>query len=225
MIDLVALDVAGTTIDEGDVVYAVLRECVESRGAVITDTQFSQWMGTAKRSAIAALLELGGVQASDEQIDEGYAWFLAELQRRYAEQPPVVFPGVAEAVAELRSRGIKVALTTGFSTEITGPLLEGVGWSVPETLDAVVCASEAAAGRPAPYLIHRAMELTGAQDVRRVLAAGDTIADLLAAENAGVIGVGVLTGAMNREALSQLPHTHIVESVADLPALPECQPE
>lgn len=223
MIDLVALDVAGTTIDEGDVVYDVLRECVESRGAVFSDEQFSQWMGTEKRTAITALLELGGVEVSERQIDEAYAWFLAELQRRYAERPPVVFPGVAEAVAELRSRGIKVALTTGFSTEITDPLLAGVGWSVPQTLDAVVCASEAAAGRPAPYLIHRAMELTGAQDVRRVLAAGDTIADLLAAENAGVIGVGVLTGAMGRESLQGLPHRHIVDSVADLPTLPECQ--
>ena len=223
MIDLVALDVAGTTIDEGDVVYDVLRECVESRGAVISDGQFSQWMGTEKRAAISALLDLGGVQASETQIDEAYAWFLAELQHRYSEQPPVVFPGVAEAVAELRSRGIKVALTTGFSTEITEPLLAGVGWSVPETLDAVVCASEAAAGRPAPYLIHRAMELTGAQDVRRVLAAGDTIADLLAADNAGVIGVGVLTGAMSRDVLAELPNTHIVYSVADIPALPECR--
>lgn len=223
MIDLVALDVAGTTIDEGDVVYAVLRECVEDRGAVITDEQFSQWMGTEKRAAITALLAAGGVQATEELVDDGYAWFLAELKRRYSETPPVIFPGVAEAVEQLRARGIKVALTTGFSTEITEPLLEGVGWSVPETLDAVVCASEAAAGRPAPYLIHRAMELTGAQDVRRVLAAGDTIADLLAAENAGVIGVGVLTGAMGRDALSQLPHRHIVESVADLPALPEFQ--
>ena len=223
MLELVALDVAGTTIDEREVVYAVLRECVEARGAVITDEQFSQWMGTEKRAAITALLALGGVEANEALIDEAYAWFLAELKRRYAENPPVVFPGVAEAIAELRSRGIKVALTTGFGTEIAEPLLAGVGWSVPESLDAVVCASEAAAGRPAPYLIHRAMELTGATSVHRVLAAGDTIADLLAAQNAGVVGVGVLTGATGLDVLSQMPHQHIVDSVADLPALPECQ--
>jgi len=75
------------------------------------------------------------------------------------------------------------------------------------------------AGRPAPYLIHHAMELTGVTEVGRVLAAGDTVVDLLAAHNAGVIGVGVLTGALTRAQLAEHPHDHILQSVAALPGL------
>jgi phosphoglycolate phosphatase-like HAD superfamily hydrolase len=57
-----------------------------------------------------------------------------------------------------------------------------------------------------------------------VLAAGDTVVDLLAARNAGVITVGVLTGALTRAQLAEHPHDYILESVADIPDLTEAQP-
>ncbi|MFW8746091.1 HAD hydrolase-like protein, partial [Mesorhizobium japonicum] len=85
--------------------------------------------------------------------------------------------------------------------DVALPMLDALGWTTGQhgLLDAVVTTSDVRAGRPAPYLIHHAMELTGVADVRRVLAAGDTIVDLQAARNAGVITVGVLSGALDRE--------------------------
>ncbi len=124
----------------------------------------------------------------------------------------------------MRGRGIRIALTTGFDDAVATPLLDSLGWRVGDLLDAVVTTSDVPAGRPAPYLIHRAMERTGVVDVRQVLAAGDTIVDLQAARNAGVIGVGVLTGQLSRAQLSEHPHHHILASVAALPALSETQP-
>jgi phosphonatase-like hydrolase len=126
---------------------------------------------------------------------------------------------VADAVAALRSNGVKVALTTGFDDEVAGPLLASVGWAEGEDLDAVVTTSHVPAGRPAPYMIHHAMERTGVDDVRSVLAAGDTIVDLQAARHAGVRAVGVLTGLTPRSALEAEDHDDIIASVADLPAL------
>jgi len=53
-----------------------------------------------------------------------------------------------------------------------------------------------------------------------VMAVGDTPLDLQAASNAGVRGmVGVLSGVGTAEQLRREPHTHIIPSVADLPAL------
>ncbi|MDQ4489313.1 HAD hydrolase-like protein [Sinomonas sp. ASV486] len=63
------------------------------------------------------------------------------------------------------------------------------------------------------------MERTGVQDVREVLAAGDTVNDLLAATRVGVTAVGVLTGKLGRADLEVHPHTYIVDGVRDLPAL------
>jgi phosphoglycolate phosphatase-like HAD superfamily hydrolase len=67
------------------------------------------------------------------------------------------------------------------------------------------------------------MERTGVTDVRAVLAAGDTIVDLQAAHNAGVLRVGVVTGQLTREQLSTVPHDYILGSVAELPGLKETQ--
>ncbi|MFA5707428.1 phosphonatase-like hydrolase [Mycolicibacterium sp.] len=224
MIDLAVFDIAGTTLDEGHQVYRVLRQCVEDRGATITDAQFRNWMGTEKRSAITNLLTLGGVEADTGTVDEAYGWFVDALARAYREQPPSPFPGVAEVIADLRGRGVKVGLSTGFSTDVAESLLTGIGWTVggaDATLDALVCADQVAQGRPAPYMIHEAMQRTGVLDVHRVLAAGDTIVDLQAAHHAGVIGVGVLTGSVPAEILKAQPHAHVLSSLADLPTIPE----
>jgi phosphoglycolate phosphatase len=223
VIDLVALDMAGTTIDDHGSVYIALQKSVEETGATVAEADLQKWMGTDKVAAITALMRLGGQDPSAERVAAAFERFREILAASYREHPPVALPGVEDALRELQARGILISLTTGFSDDVAVPLLESLGWTVgPGTehlLDAVVTTSHVPAGRPAPYLIHHAMELTGVTDVRRVLAAGDTVVDLLAAANAGVIAVGVLTGALARAELAEHPHDHILQSVAALPGL------
>lgn len=221
MIKLVACDMAGTTIDEHGDVYVALARCVEETGVTTTSEAVQEWMGADKVEAITALIEAGGGAATPEVVAAAFKRFKELLVEFYDANPPVALEGVEEAFRELRRQGIKVALTTGFSRDVAEPLLERLGWSVDDDnlLDAVVCSDEVAAGRPAPHMIHRAMELTGVQDVRAVIAAGDTVNDLAAANNAGVTAVGVLTGKLDRDALAAHPHHHILDGVKDIPAL------
>ena len=87
-------------------------------------------------------------------------------------------------------------------------------------VDAVICGDDVAEGRPAPHLILEAMRATGIADPHRVASVGDTVLDLEAGWNAGVRwNIGVLSGAHDRAALERAPHTHIVQSIADLPPL------
>lgn len=65
-------------------------------------------------------------------------------------------------------------------------------------------------------LILKAMERTGCTDASRVVAVGDTCYDLQAAHSAGVLVVGVLSGAGDAEQLRAFPHYAIIPSVADL---------
>jgi phosphonatase-like hydrolase len=212
---------AGTTINDHGSVYVALADAVAETGASVAENDLQVWMGTDKEQAITALMTLGGEHPTPERVGTAFVRFREILAESYTELPPVALPGVADALAELRDRGIKIALTTGFSDDVAIPLLESIGWKVGELLDAVVTTSHVTFGRPAPYLIHHAMELTGVHDVRKVLAAGDTIVDLVAAHNAGVIGVGVLTGQLTREDFAPHPHHYILNSVAELPALGE----
>ncbi|WP_026547535.1 phosphonatase-like hydrolase [Paenarthrobacter nicotinovorans] len=221
MIKLVACDMAGTTIDEHGDVYVALARCVEETGVATTPEAVQQWMGADKVEAITALIEAGGGAATPQVVAAAFKRFKELLVELYDANPPVALEGVEDAFRELRRQGIKVALTTGFSRDVAEPLLARLGWSVDDDnlLDAVVCSDEVAAGRPAPHMIHRAMELTGVQDVRAVLAAGDTVNDLAAANNAGVTAVGVLTGKLGRDDLAGHPHHHILDGVKDIPAL------
>ncbi|MFC5500944.1 phosphonatase-like hydrolase [Lysinimonas soli] len=225
MIDLVALDMAGTTIDDHGSVYLALRRAVEETGAPVAAEDLQHWMGTDKIEAISALMRLGRVPAETTTVMTAYRRFRALLDEFYLESPPVALPGVRDALATLRDRGVRIALTTGFDDSVANALLESLGWKVGEgeLLDAVVTTSQVKAGRPAPYLIHHAMELTGVDDVRRVLAAGDTIVDLQAACNAGAIAVGVETGALTREQLERHPHDYVLRSVAEIPELEEAR--
>ncbi|WP_258064430.1 HAD-IA family hydrolase [Arthrobacter sp. ZGTC131] len=162
-----------------------------------------------------------GEHSSERTQAHTYVRFQEILAALYAANAPVALEGVEDALRALKSRGIKVALTTGFSKDVAEPLLATLGWRVGdgELLDAVVTSDEVPRGRPAPYMIHRAMERIGVTDVAAVLAAGDTANDLQAAANAGVTGVGVLTGKLGAEELRRYPHHSIREGVRHLPGL------
>ena len=113
--------------------------------------------------------------------------------------------------------GIRVALASGFDRQVVDLVLDGVEWS--GLLDAPVCSDDVPQGRPAPYMIFRAMERSGVMNVRAVAVVGDTVRDMEAGWHAGVRDrIGMLTGARSREILSAAPHTHIIGSVADVPA-------
>ncbi|BBZ44748.1 phosphonatase-like hydrolase [Mycobacterium parmense] len=218
--ELVVLDMAGTTIDDGMQVYRVLGETAAAHGATPTREDIARWHGSAKHEALRALLTPpGGTPPHDERLHAVVGDFRARLTAAYTAAPPVPLPGVPEALADLREAGIRVALNTGFDREIAESLLEALGWQGDSVVDTVVCGSDVPTGRPAPYMIFRAMERLGVTDVARVLIAGDTPRDLEAGTNAGAaFVVGVLSGAGTAEELGAHRHTHLLPSVADLPA-------
>ena len=223
--DLAALDIAGTTVDEGGLVYQVLDASVaDAVGAEVPADLLAQWKGTSKRDAIAGLLAGVGADASEPAVDKVFAAFVERLVASYRSQPPVPFPGVVEMLATLRRHGVRVALQTGYSAEIADSILAGLGWTVgpgaSAVVDAVVTSDLVPASRPAPYLVFRCLEATGVRDVRRVLVAGDTPNDLLAGHHAGAgFVVGVATGSFTHDQLAPLPHTHLLDSTADLVTL------
>ena len=217
-IELVVLDMAGTTVkDDGQVAEAFTAALVE-HGIPVSPEAIRSLRGASKRVAILGLLPGGANQA--ERAERVYASFREHLAQRYANTVRAV-PGAEETMAWLRGRGIRVALNTGFDRDTTQMLLVALGWT-DGVVDAVVCGDEVPQGRPAPYLIFRCMEATGAASVHRVASVGDTILDLRAGHNAAVrYNVGVLSGAHGREQLEAEPHTHLLTSVAELPALME----
>jgi phosphonatase-like hydrolase len=120
----------------------------------------------------------------------------------------------------MKAHDIACATTTGFYRSVTDRILNSAGWQ--QTFAANICSDDVKVGRPSPYMIFHAMEACSIDDVRRVLNVGDTPLDVQAGNRAGVLGVvGVLTGVHKEARLSQESPSHLIASVADLPALIE----
>ena len=218
---LAALDMAGTTVDEGGLVYSAVEAAVaEAVGGPIPAELMVQWKGTSKEEAIAGLLRAMGSDDSHAQVLKVYDVFAGKLEEAYGRTPPAPIPGVLEMFETLRRAGVRVALQTGYAAPVANSIMTGLGWTVGGTVDTLVTSDTVAASRPAPYLVFHAMEATGVRDVRRVLTAGDTPNDLAAGMNAGAgFVVGVTTGSFTRSQLEAEPHTHILDTVAALPSL------
>lgn len=217
-IALVVFDLAGTTIEDGGQVPEAFAAALAAHGLHADEDEVRAVRGASKREAIRALIARQRPELLP-QAGAVYDTFQATLGRRYRDGGIATIGGATEVFAWLRARGVRVALTTGFDRPITDLIVQTVGWDR-DTAAAVVCGDDVPEGRPAPYLIFRAMEATGTHRARAVAAIGDTALDLQAADNAGVgLNVGVLSGAHRREQLARAPHSQLIASVADLPDL------
>lgn len=218
--DLAALDMAGTTIDEGGLVYEVLAAAVrDAVGAPVPPDLLSKWKGTSKSEAITGLLRALQSDASQDGATKVFDDFKDRLVATYRATPPSPFPGVLDMFATLRSAGVKVVLQTGYDADITDSIITGLGWAT-ETVDGVITSDQVPASRPAPYLIFRSMEAVGVTSVARVLVAGDTPNDLRAGFNAGagsIVGVG--TGSFTLDQLRTAPHTDLFDTVTQIATL------
>lgn len=221
-LELVVFDLAGTTIeDRGEVPRAFLT-ALRTHGIEVTNEELRAVRGTSKREVIHRFVERrfpGTESEAAARTDQISGAFHEHLARTYQDDGVGAVPGTLETFDWLDRHGIKVALNTGFNRAMVEILFEALGWEQ-DTVDAVVCSDAVVQGRPAPYMIFHAMEATRVTSVHRVACVGDTVNDLQAGWNAGVRwNIGVFSGAHTRAQLEGVSHTHLLPSVADLPAL------
>jgi phosphonatase-like hydrolase len=215
---LAIFDVAGTVIeDHGEVVLSFV-EALAAHGIGVSSEELQEFKGAAKREVIRFM----GWRKRNEPLNESeveavYCDFERLVNERYEEQlAPII--GVEETFESLQKRGMAMALTTGFGRGTLDLVVRRLGWQ--DQFAATVSSDEVTTGRPAPYLIFRAMERCGCRSVHEVMNVGDTPLDLQSAANAGVaLNVGVLSGQYRRERLLSEPHDALLASVADLPAV------
>ena len=216
---LVVTDLMGTTLRDDGAVLPAYRAAFAESAIPFTEEELATKRGAHKLSLFTEFAARR--YPADDAAKRGAAAlevFERQLRHFLATGGGTPIEGAENAVARLRQAGIKVALTSGFDRGLIADIVKHCGWG--ELFDAVVYPDEVPAGRPAPYLIFQAMQKTRVEPVARVAAIGDTILDLRAGANAGAGWViGVLSGAADAETLGKTPHTHLLPSVAQLPAL------
>lgn len=220
MVKLVLMDMAGTTVEDPDGVGRCLKEALTEANIAWKHDEVNAIMGIPKPVAISTLAEAAGINLGEEDINRIHRRFQSRMLHYYRTDPEVKeIEGATSLFRTLKSRGIKVALDTGFDRSIVEAILERLNWGA-DLLDATVASDEVSQGRPYPDLVYRAMELTGVSEVGDVAKVGDTPSDLGEGTAAGCGWViGVTSGTHREELLLPHPHTHLIHSIRELPSL------
>jgi phosphonatase-like hydrolase len=221
-IELVVLDMAGTTVSEGGAVYRCLRDTLAANGLDVPAADVHEVKGMNKYEALRILIEKSAMREELlPGLDAIHEDFVERMIEFYRGDPSVgEIPGASDVFRRLRRAGVKVALNTGFSREIAQTLIDRLNWERDELIDASVTSDEVERGRPHPDMIRLLMLKLGVTDPRRIAKVGDTPADLHEGRNSGCgLVVGVTGGSSSREQLEPYPHDHLIGSVAELPEL------
>lgn len=221
-VKLVVFDVAGTIIEDHGEVIDAFSAALTANGVPVSAAELKEFKGASKREVITQLVHLhwGSDPGNEERVDRTYAAFRSELEGRYANGGIKPIAGAANTFAWLKAHNVLCATTTGFYRSVTDQILDAIGWR--SHFVANVSSDEVRMGRPAPYMIFRAMEAAGIDDVREVLNVGDTPLDIQAGHRAGVLGaIAVLTGVHTEARLRAEAPSDLIASVADLPSLIE----
>jgi phosphonatase-like hydrolase len=221
-IELVVFDMAGTTVDEDNVVYKTVQQVINDEGFNVTLEEVLKYgAGKEKHQAISDVLR-ACTQLTDINLiaDIAFSKFKIALNIAYETLEIKTFEGTEQLFKDLRDSDIKVVLNTGYDSKMAHLLLDKLGWIVGETIDGLVTADDVENGRPEGDMIILAMKNTGIVDARKVLKVGDSAIDIEEGKNANCgITAGVLTGAQNRTQIQEANPTYIIESLNELRAI------
>ncbi|MEU1115717.1 MULTISPECIES: phosphonatase-like hydrolase [unclassified Streptomyces] len=220
-IRLVVLDMAGTTVADGGLVEqafaAAARELGVEPDSADHAAKLEYVRATMGESKISVFRHLFGEEALAQQANRAFEKAYGTLVDGGHVAP---LPGAREAMEELTQDGRTVVLTTGFARVTQDAILDALGWR--DLVGLTLCPADAGGrGRPYPDMVLSAFLRTGAADgVQDVAVAGDTAYDMRSGVRAGAsVVAGVLTGAHGDAVLREAGATHVLGSVAELPAV------
>jgi HAD superfamily hydrolase (TIGR01509 family) len=186
------------------------REALDEVGVSLAVWKLHRRIGMSGGLFVTALLrELGTT------LDEQTLQRLPGLHREaYARHFPTVrpLPGAGELLATLTDHGVPWAIATSGAERSARPALELLGLP-PDT--PIVTRDLVRYAKPDPDLFLTAAERIGV-DIRNSFVVGDSVWDLIAAQRARALGIGVLSGGYGREELLYAGAFRVYEDPADL---------
>lgn len=216
-IEMVVFDMAGTTINEQNIVYKSLHKSINKFGIDVSlELVLSIGAGKEKHQAIKDIL----AHLNNKDLEKSeliFQDFKQLLDQEYLTSTVIPIEGVEKVFNDLKKNGVKIVLNTGYSSKVANTLLDKLNWKKGEHYDALVTADDVERGRPFPDMIIKAMQLFGIEDASKVLKAGDSAIDVEEGKNAKCgITIGVLSGAQTRQQLETAKPDYILDSLASL---------
>jgi HAD superfamily hydrolase (TIGR01509 family) len=203
-------DLDGTLVDSVYQHVLAWREALESEDLHLSVWRIHRRIGMSGGLFLKALDRELGTSLTEEQAERLRQAHAKSLLGRMDQIRPL--PGSRELLAALSSMHVPWAIATSGAEKTARPTLALLG--IPEGTP-VVTRDQVAYAKPNPDLFLAAAERLGVPP-GDCFVVGDSIWDLLAAQRAGALGVGLLSGGYGQDELERAGAYRVYQDPADL---------
>lgn len=203
-VTLVILDWSGTVSDDRRSVWAANMEMLRQSGkATMT---FEEWLPKTRLTAAEFLWD-HGIAGSKESLTAWYQQELALAKERGI--MPIAYPDAHETLSLLSSSGVAVAVLSSHPEQHLRE--EAADFGLDGFLSTIVGSSHDKAEG-----LRKLLSALGALDKETALFVGDTVFDIQAAKEVGVLSGGACTGYHTRERLEAEGPDFLFNSLSEI---------
>jgi HAD superfamily hydrolase (TIGR01509 family) len=191
-------DLDGTLVDSVYQHVLAWHEALEREGIELSIWRIHRRIGMSGGLLVNMLLRETGIALDPERMARIGRYHAEAYLRRAGDVRAL--PGSRELLDALRAANIPWAIATNSRIETAGPTLALIGVSVDR--DPVVTRDEVTHAKPDPDLFVAAAARVGV-DIENSTVVGDSVWDMLAAQHARALGIGLLSGGYGEEELAR----------------------
>jgi HAD superfamily hydrolase (TIGR01509 family) len=203
-------DLDGTLVDSVYQHVLAWREALESSGIALSVWRIHRRIGMSGGLLVNALLRETGRAVTTEQAEQLQRAHAAAYARLAAQVRPL--PGARDLLAFLTKAGVPWAIATSGKSDFARGAIRslGVGPGVP-----IVTRDQVERAKPDPDLFLAAAKSLKV-NVQTAIVVGDSVWDLLAAQRARALGVGLLSGGYGQDELERAGAYRVYHDPLDL---------
>jgi HAD superfamily hydrolase (TIGR01549 family) len=203
-------DLDGTLVDSVYLHVLAWREALEACGIDLSVWRIHRRVGMSGGLMASAILRETGHQVTAEEAARLLKLHAEAYARQVGQIRPL--PGARDLLTYLTRAGIPWTIATSAWLDSARPTLEalGIGPEVP-----VVTRDQVLHAKPDPDLFLAAAARLGVP-ITSAFVVGDSVWDLLAAQRARALGIGLLSGGYGKEELERAGAYRVYQDPADL---------
>jgi HAD superfamily hydrolase (TIGR01509 family) len=203
-------DLDGTLVDSVYQHVLAWREALERAGIELSVWRIHRRIGMSGGLFVNALLSETANVVSFEQAEQAQRFHAEAYAREVSQVRPL--PGARELLAALDEEGVRWAIATSGRRDSARPALDVLGVR-PDAV--VITRDQVMHAKPDPDLFLAAAERLGA-NIHESIVIGDSVWDLLAAQRARALGVGLLSGGYGDDELHRAGAYRVYQDPYDL---------
>jgi len=174
LLKCILFDLDGTLVNSLAVTFNGFNHAFQKFGGkALSPVEIMAYFGPGEKEIFAKIL-------GDEHAESAQAEYFAYTRGRLQEAP--LFPGIAEVLAECRTREIPIGIVTGRGRESTHFILDHHG--IRDQFGCILTHDDLSSSKPSPEGILKALEILGCKP-EEALYLGDMWMDVRAAKRAG----------------------------------------